>query len=69
MHDETEEFRRQRVAEINAQPGSRESLEAEYAQPWTTDQLPRHFEVSGFLGHENSQTVNRKCERHESVPN
>jgi hypothetical protein len=48
MSDPTEEYRRQRAAEINAQPGSRESLEAEHGQVWDTDQLTTDFQVLGF---------------------
>jgi hypothetical protein len=47
--DETEAARRQRLAEINAQPGSREALEARYGQVWDTEQLARDFEVIGFM--------------------
>ena len=49
MPDATEPYRRQRLAEINAQPGSRESLEAQHGQVWTTEELSRDFEVVGFL--------------------
>ena len=49
MSDETEPIRRQRLAEINATPGSREALEAEYGQVWDTGQLSQDFEVLGFL--------------------
>ncbi len=49
MPDETEPYRRQRLAEINAQPGTREALEAEHGQVWSTDQLSQDFEVIGFL--------------------
>lgn len=49
MPDETESYRRHRVAEINAQPGSREALEAQYGQVWSTDELGREFEVMGFM--------------------
>lgn len=47
--DETEAIRRQRLVEINAQPGSREALEAAHGQVWDTEQLRRDFEVVGFL--------------------
>lgn len=47
-YDETEEYRRQRVNEINAEPGSREALEAEYGQVWDTSQLSQDFSVVGF---------------------
>jgi hypothetical protein len=39
MTDPTEAIRRQQLAEINAEPGSREALEAQYGQVWSTDQL------------------------------
>ncbi len=49
MPDETEPLRRQRLAEINAQPGSREALEAQHGQAWNTEELSQDFEVIGFL--------------------
>jgi hypothetical protein len=49
MHDETEPIRRQRLAEINAEPGSREGLEAQYGQVWDTRELGGDFEVLGFM--------------------
>ncbi|MBY0522807.1 MAG: hypothetical protein K2R98_05395 [Gemmataceae bacterium] len=49
MSDETEGLRRQRLAEINAEPGSREALEAQYGQVWTTQELAQDFEVIGFM--------------------
>jgi hypothetical protein len=49
MNDPTETIRRERVAEINLQPGSREALEVQYGQVWNTDQLSEDFEVLGFL--------------------
>jgi len=49
MPDDTEPIRRQRLAEINAQPGSREALEAQYGQVWDTEQLGNDFEVIGFM--------------------
>jgi hypothetical protein len=48
VSDETEALRRRRLAEINAQPGSRESLEAKHGQVWDTHQLTQDFEVIGF---------------------
>lgn len=47
--DETEGIRRELVAAINAEPGSRAALEAEYGQVWDTDELTREFEVLGFM--------------------
>ena len=49
MPDETEPYRRHRLAEINAQPGSREALEAEHGQVWNTEELSRDFEAIGFM--------------------
>ncbi len=49
MDDPTEAIRRQRLAEINAEPGSRKALEAEHGQVWDTDELRRDFEVIGFM--------------------
>ena len=49
MTDSTEAIRRQQVAEINAEPGSREYLEAKHGEVWTTSELQRDFEVLGFL--------------------
>ena len=49
MNDPTEAARRERLAEINAEPGSREALEAQYGQVWDTQQLTQDFEVIGFL--------------------
>ena len=48
MSDPTESIRREMLAEINAQPGSREALEAEHGQVWDTQQLGEDFEVIGF---------------------
>jgi hypothetical protein len=49
MPDDTEALRRQRLVAINAEPGSREALEAKYGQVWDTQQLTRDFEVIGFM--------------------
>lgn len=49
MDDNTEPIRRERLAEINAEPGSRQALEAEYGQVWDTAELGRDFEVLGFM--------------------
>jgi hypothetical protein len=49
MSDPTESIRREMVAEINAEPGSRAALEAKHGQVWDTDQLRNEFEVIGFL--------------------
>ncbi len=49
MSDPTEKIRREMVAEINAEPGSREYLEAKHGQVWDTSQLQDEFEVLGFM--------------------
>ena len=49
MSDETESIRRQQLAQINAEPGSREALEAQHGQVWNTQELGRDFTVEGFL--------------------
>jgi hypothetical protein len=48
MTDQTEDIRRELVAEINAQPGSREYLQAQHGHVWTTSELSDDFEVLGF---------------------
>jgi hypothetical protein len=49
LSDPTEPIRRQRLAEINAEPGSREALQAQYGQVWTTQELSDDFDVIGFM--------------------
>jgi hypothetical protein len=49
MHDPTENARRERLAEINATPGSLEALVAEHGQVWDTSQLRAEFQVEGFM--------------------
>ena len=49
MSDPTETFRRELVAEINAEPGSREYLEAKHGKVWSTSELQEEFEVIGFM--------------------
>lgn len=49
MNDPTENARRQRLTEINTEPGSREALEAAYGKVWDTQQLTDDFNVIGFL--------------------
>jgi len=48
MTDPTEPIRRERLAEINAEPGSREALETQYGTVWDTQELGRDFQVLGF---------------------
>lgn len=47
--DETESFRRAKVAEINSTEHTREELEAQYGQVWDTDRLCKDFDVQGFM--------------------
>jgi hypothetical protein len=49
MIDDTEDVRRQMVATINADPGSRPDLEAKHGQVWDTTELQNDFQVLGFL--------------------
>ena len=49
MPDETEQIRRQRLAEINGAPGSREALEAQHGRVWDTGEMIQEFETIGFL--------------------
>ena len=49
MSDPTETIRRQRLQEINLVPGTRQSLELEHGQVWSTDELRVDFEVIGFM--------------------
>lgn len=49
MSDPTETIRRQQVAAINAEPGSREYLEAKHGEVWDTSELQKEFTVLGFM--------------------
>ena len=49
MHDPTEAIRRNELAQINAEPGSREALEAKHGQVWSTQELQQDFQVLGFM--------------------
>ncbi len=49
MNDNTESIRRERLVEINTEPGSREALEAKYGHVWDTQELGEEFEVIGFM--------------------
>jgi len=46
--DDTEAIRKELLVQINAEPGSREALEAEHGQVWDTKQLGEDFDVLGF---------------------
>jgi len=48
MSDRTVAIRMRLQAVINAQPGSREALEAEHGQVWDANQLGEDFDVIGF---------------------
>lgn len=60
MSDPTEAKRREMVAEINAEPGSRQDLEARHGQVWNTSELQSEFEVIGFLAP--VIVVRRRCD-------
>ena len=49
MADPTETIRRQQVAEINAEPGSREYLETKHGEVFDTSELQENFSVLSFL--------------------
>lgn len=49
MTDPTETIRRERFAEINVLPGSREALEAKFGQVWDTGELTEEFNAIGFM--------------------
>jgi len=48
MADSTEGIRMALVGAINADPGSREALEAKHGQVWNTEELKKDFTVSWF---------------------
>lgn len=48
-NDPTESLRRERLVEINAEPGSREALQGQYGEAWDTNELRRDFDVLGFM--------------------
>ena len=49
MIDESEMARREMVATINADPGSRPDLESKHGQVWDTSELQEDFQVLGFM--------------------
>ena len=49
MSDPAETVRRQQVAAINAEPGSREYLEAKHGEVFDTSELQKAFSVLSFL--------------------
>lgn len=60
MHDPTEQAQRELLVEINAEPGSREYLEARHGPVWDTEQLAQDFEVLGFMAP--VVVVRRRCD-------
>jgi len=50
IEDITEDFRRQRVEEINVEPCShRLAAEKRYGTVWSTDEVSQEFVIEGFL--------------------
>ncbi len=49
MNDPTEEYRRQRQAELNQNAQERENLELLYGQVWNTEEMFRDFDPIGFM--------------------
>lgn len=49
MTDATETIRRELVAQINAAPGSKESLEQRHGKIWDTTEMQEEFEPIGFM--------------------
>lgn len=47
--DRTDEYRRQRLNEINTEPSDREALAAVHGRVWDTAELNEEFAVIGFL--------------------
>ena len=48
MTDDTEDYRRQRQAEVNAAQAERQTLEQRYGHVWDADELREQFVVLGF---------------------
>ena len=46
---EAEKIRMEHLAEINAEPGSREALEAKHGEVYDTKQLQENFDVLSFM--------------------
>lgn len=47
--DPTEQARKERINEINADSLEREALEDKYGQVWNTEEMTKDFSVSGFM--------------------
>ena len=59
-YDPTEAIRREQIAVINHDPGSREYLAEKHGQTWDTRELQQDFQVFGFLAP--CVTVRRKSD-------
>lgn len=57
----TDKVRAEMASKINANPGTREYLEAKYGQVWDTSELQKDFEVTGFAAP--YVVVTRKADR------
>ncbi len=60
MSDPTVSIRMRLQSEINAEPGSREALEAEHGQVWDPNQLGDDFDVIEFAAP--LVVVRRRCD-------
>ena len=60
MTDPTEKLRKQRLAEINAEPGSRESLEAQHGQVWSIEELSQDWRTIVRSYHERLREKRRQ---------
>ena len=49
MKNEAETIRLVELAKINADPGSREALEAKHGQVWDTQEMQDEFDAMGFM--------------------
>jgi hypothetical protein len=58
--DTTEDLRRVILAEINAQPGDRQTLELRHGRVWDSGELARDFGVLGYLAP--FVVVDRRCD-------
>ncbi len=47
--DLTEELRRQRLAELNAEPGDRPTLQKRHGKVWDGRELARRYRIVGFM--------------------
>jgi hypothetical protein len=49
MPDPTEQIRKQRVAQINIEDNTRQSLEAKHGQVWSTEEMQEEYDALGFM--------------------